>query len=810
MKKSVCIVLIIGKDNTLIKENIDSLNDIDFINELIIINNSSSMEKLNNLFPKKLTFEIKFLNLENNNNIVEGINNALRNSNSAYSLVLNDYQNLHSQALLNIVNFFDQNNSTKIICTNSIYTDIKGNFLSLYPVGNKDNYSDEKNYLKPFNNSAVVFRNKIFRIIGEFDTKLSYHFISEYIMRCLKFNSKFVRFESCILSKSVVTNHSTIDGFVDLKSAFEFLSINNKFKNKKTSYIEKKISQLIYKKDYREINKIIKNKQLLNITREKIESLFKSVNYEFQHGDKYKIIAEDKPKQLKLILNSRWDLQNNNLHLQDNERKLCCWLIKHGFNEYPALLNNEDSKETIDWLYEKHSKDSISRLYRAIWDSSKFFRKIFRTNNSLKLFDLFIKLFWNFLPYKLPNKKKYKFFRKIKFHISKFKNFDQPKKGVNLIGYAKHALGIGEDLRSTAFAIKSMQLETAIINFSPGSFKGREEKTLKKLIQKKHSYKTTILCLTAEETLRYVMREGSKNLKGKYVIGYWPWELPKWPKSWLFALDYVNEIWVSSKHIKDAISIETDKPIKIMPLCVDQEGFQLRQENNKEREQNRKKFNLDLNSIYICYSFDQNSYIDRKNPLDAFRAFQIAFPPYPANLMDKNVKLIIKTFPNKNISWEWQYLKEMTKFDERVEIVEMNMNRIELMQFYGCCDIFLSLHRAEGYGRCLAEALQLGLDLIATDWSGNKDFCKGSLYHPVPYELMPVKPFEYPYWQEQFWAEPDINEAAKILIKVVSKRKREGIPNQEISKEYQRYFSAKTCGERYKKRLEELNLFNAN
>ena len=138
------------------------------------------------------------------------------------------------------------------------------------------------------------------------------------------------------------------------------------------------------------------------------------------------------------------------------------------------------------------------------------------------------------------------------------------------------------------------------------------------------------------------------------------------------------------------------------------------------------------------------------------------------------------------------------------------MNRIELMQFYGCCDIFLSLHRAEGYGRCLAEALQLGLDLIATDWSGNKDFCKGSLYHPVPYELMPVKPFEYPYWQEQFWAEPDIKEAAKILIKVVSRRKREGIPNQEISKEYQRYFSAKTCGERYKKRLEELNLFNAN
>ena len=60
-------------------------------------------------------------------------------------------------------------------------------------------------------------------------------------------------------------------------------------------------------------------------------------------------------------------------------------------------------------------------------------------------------------------------------------------------------------------------------------------------------------------------------------------------------------------------------------------------------------------------------------------------------------------------------------------------------------------------------------------------FCKGSLYHPVPYELMPVKPGNI-LWQEQFWAEPDIKEAAKILTKVVSRRKREGIPNQEISK----------------------------
>tara|TARA_Y100001978_G_C23547759_1_gene362944 strand:- start:71 stop:814 length:744 start_codon:yes stop_codon:yes gene_type:complete len=247
-----------------------------------------------------------------------------------------------------------------------------------------------------------------------------------------------------------------------------------------------------------------------------------------------------------------------------------------------------------------------------------------------------------------------------------------------------------------------------------------------------------------------------------------------------------------------------------MPLCVDQEGFKIRQQSYEERLVNRKKFNLNLNTTYICYSFDQDSYIDRKNPLDALRSFHMAFPPYPGNIVNNNVRLIFKTYPKKEMSWEWQFLREMSRFDPRVEIVEKNMSRIELLNFYGCCDIFLSLHKAEGYGRCLAEALQLGLDLIATDWSGNTDFCHGSLYYPVPYKLKPLKPFEYPHWQGQFWAEPDITSSAKILKKVVKKRVSEGLPNVEISKKYQIYFSAVKCGNRYKKRLKDLGLINDN
>ena len=134
------------------------------------------------------------------------------------------------------------------------------------------------------------------------------------------------------------------------------------------------------------------------------------------------------------------------------------------------------------------------------------------------------------------------------------------------------------------------------------------------------------------------------------------------------------------------------------------------------------------------------------------------------------------------------------------------MSRLNLLKLYGCCDVFLSLHKAEGYGRCLGEALQLGLDLVATNWSGNVDFCKGPLFHPIKYKLKPLKPYSYPHWANQFWAEPDIYKASKLLRDVINKRNIYGLPDKKFSEEYKKYFSSNNCGNRYKKRINEINL----
>ena len=815
MNKSVCIILIANSNIELIKKTLLKLKKIKYINELFIISNSILIKDIQNLINENKSIASNKIEIKSHLNTVEGVNFCFNKSEASYGLVLNEGDYLDDSVLLRLLNIFDEDIHTKIIYTNSIFTTKSDAFISYYPADNLEKLSQPDSYLKPIINSSVLLRIDIFNEIGFFDTNLKYHFMFEYINRCLKYNkehfytNKYIRYHSDFLSYSTLNSFFEIDGLNDYKIAIEFLDLHKEINNINTNYIEKRILQLIYKKNYSKVIKEVSNNLISINTKEKIQLLFSKIDDDKKDIQNYEI-ESGKPQQLQIILNTRADLKNLYFHLEKFERQFCCWLLNHGFKEYPNLLNYSDSKDTIDWLKSKNDKDYISRINRAIWDSNKTFQIIFRTKNSIKLFNFLINLFWIFLPFKLPKfNKKYNFsFRKIL--KLKRKAFKTSRQGINLIGYAKHALGIGEDLRSTVYALNSMKINTAIINFQPGLDKSREENTLENRIQKEHLYKTTIICMTAEETIRYVMNEGIRNLKGKYVIGYWPWELTKWPKSWIWAFDFVNEIWVSSNYIKECVAKETDKPVKVMPLCVDQEGFKIIQQTHEERIINRKIFNLNLNAIYICYSFDQNSYIDRKNPLDALRSFQIAFPPYPSNLVNNNVRLIIKTYPHKNTSWEWKFLKEISKYDPRVEIVEKNMSRVELINFYGCCDIFLSLHRAEGYGRCLAEALQLGLDLIATDWSGNKDFCDGVLYHAVPYKLIPLKPLEYPYWQGQFWAEPDLYSAAKILKEVVSKRIKEGLPNKEISLKYQRYFSAIKCGKRYKKRIEDLGLINKN
>ena len=817
INKGLSIFLLESKDSDYLEKRLENIINLQEVDEVFVITNKNKKSDYKNLQEKYFDQNIFFV--FENLSIIEILNKLIFDLKNEFFIILGENEIFYQKNLCFLIEKYLNDNEINMICSNSILKDPYDNFLGFCETLLPFRFLENVNHITEITLGSFLFRKRLFEKIGFFNKKYSKNYLLEFIIRAFKSDFKSIRYASEVnilkyiyennLNKSI--NFESNIELLEIKTShdFELDSISRRIINSLKSLDDNEIKSILDKNNYSEstINKV-------NLLREELNNSLKDLDdSEF---------LRTLPNDLKIILYSRLDLQKQGFNLSLNERKFCQWLIKFGFKEYPPLRNNNSRDSALSWLRSNSNGETISRMYLAIFDSNKIFRKIFKLVKFRNLRIIFIRFLWPFLPYNLPsynfyNGFNYKFpFLKNLFKKSKSinslnsrSNLYCPKEGVNLIGYAKHALGIGEDLRSTFFALDEVEISTSIINFPPGAFKGREENSLRNKIKNVHLYKTTILCLTAEESLRYFMKIGTLEFKNRYIIGYWPWELPIWPKNWESAIEYVNEIWVSSNHIKNSLKYVTNKPVKLMPLCIDQPNFKIKQQTLKKRINERKRFNLEKNSIYLCFSFDQNSYIERKNPWDALKAFQMAFPPISQENFNNKVKLLIKTFPNKNSSYEWEKLKRIAELDPRIIIIEKNMTRPDLLDLYGCCDIFISLHRAEGYGRCLAEALQLGLDLVATNWSGNTDFCNGPLYHPVPFKIENIKPFDYPYWQNQYWAQPDLIKAATILKKVVKKRIEKGLPAIEISKNYQNYFSAKTCGLRYKKRLEELKLISA-
>ena len=446
------------------------------------------------------------------------------------------------------------------------------------------------------------------------------------------------------------------------------------------------------------------------------------------HAMAEQVIRCSLPEILQLMLIARPDLRRLQFDKSEKERTFCQWLLANGTNEYQEIFDCTQTLSSLyDWLLKSNKNNSLCRIVQAIWDNHPDHQKIFKGKKRKRSYQQWLKNNWDSLNLGLPGysaiferRKRRKILRWIKNKIHQKQNPERKRQGINLVGYATYALGIGEDLRTCFHAFQAQEIETKIIDFKPGGdLLGRRELSLEQQIEARRDiedFKTTLICLTAEETIRWAMSRNYCNKADEsYTIGYWPWELPNWPKNMLKAVDIVDEIWVSSKYIAQDLKKQTKKPIKVMPLCAEPPGFEVKPLSKHEREQTRALFNLAQESTLFCFSFDLSSYIARKNPWGCVKAFHTAFPPQLANGDRDDVGLVIKTFAPKTPNSDWEQLKELCKLDRRIRLMESNLTRYQLLQLYGCCDGFLSMHRAEGFGRGMAEALQLGLDVVATD-----------------------------------------------------------------------------------------------
>lgn len=324
--------------------------------------------------------------------------------------------------------------------------------------------------------------------------------------------------------------------------------------------------------------------------------------------------------------------------------------------------------------------------------------------------------------------------------------------GINLIGYARGEFGVAEILRRHAYTLHDGGVPFVVRNFDIGVASRQSDRSMDVFLAEECRYGVNLFCINADQMAIAHRQLGNAVFAGRYNIACWFWELEKFPAHWHDAIEVVDEIWVSSPFVRDAIAASTHKPVHIVPVAL--------QVHLPERY-SRSGFGLHEGAFLCLFSFDFNSFAVRKNAEGTIAAFRRAFSDDR-----RDVRLLIKTTNGDRFPDALQRLIDSVGGDDRIEVRDGFLERREMWALQACCDCYVSLHRSEGLGLGMAECMLLGKPVVATAYSGNLAFMDADNSCLVGYSLVPVVEGEYPAWQGQHWAEPDIDEAALHLRKL--------------------------------------------
>lgn len=279
---------------------------------------------------------------------------------------------------------------------------------------------------------------------------------------------------------------------------------------------------------------------------------------------------------------------------------------------------------------------------------------------------------------------------------------------------------------------------------------------------------------------------------GAYNIVYPMWELSRYPEPWARQLERFDEVWAPSAFVRDALVSAVNRPVVHMPVAchVQLDSFL-----------GRRDFGLPETAYCFLFFFDNRSYQARKNPeavIDAFEAMQERVP-------DADAVLVIKVNGAEQNLAGFEALRERAaRLRHQVRFMPQQMTDNEVKNLVRCCDAFVSLHRSEGFGLGMAEAMCLERAVIATAYSGNMDFCEADTVRLVPYTLVPVPVGAYPFSDGQVWAEPDVRAAADHMAELVMSPESGRVLGRRAALALRARCGLRHTGLRYRDRLMEI------
>lgn len=367
-------------------------------------------------------------------------------------------------------------------------------------------------------------------------------------------------------------------------------------------------------------------------------------------------------------------------------------------------------------------------------------------------------------------------------------NFALP--GANLIGYVFSELGMGEHVRMSAASFSTTDIDFGVLNFDYGVSSRKKAILRHGALESTNLYRANIFHINADQMIHVYAKLGEGFFSDRLNISYPFWELSKFPMEWTPFLKVMDEVWAPTRFIQDSISNALGKPVHYMPVSI---------ELPLVVNRGRQCFGIPEGAFTFLATFDFFSYIHRKNPWAAVRAFMLAFPR-----QDVNVCLVIKVMNADESNDDWKELRNLASRDRRIILVNKIMTIDELLSLKRACDCYVSLHRAEGLGRGPMEAMLLGKPTILTNYSGSADYARNDNSCLVNYSLIPIQEGQYVHFLDQVWADPDIEHAAwhmKNLANDIDMAKSLGGKAQKFIADN---FSPARCGATYSRRLREL------
>jgi glycosyltransferase involved in cell wall biosynthesis len=240
-----------------------------------------------------------------------------------------------------------------------------------------------------------------------------------------------------------------------------------------------------------------------------------------------------------------------------------------------------------------------------------------------------------------------------------------------------------------------------------------------------------------------------------YRVGYWYWEFPEVPAAWIrHARDY-DEAWAPSRFIENAFRAAFDIPVHYLPAghAIDFEPLP------------RRAFDLPDDRYLFLFVYDPGSGADRKNAEALIDAYRLAVRP------DDRAQLVLKTTRGHDYPGRMHALARRADGLD-VRFLDCTLSRSRTLALINAADCYVSLHRSEGSGLSIAEAMMMGKPAIATGYSGNMDFMTPDNSLLVGYRPVALEHDQPPYRAGWTWAEPDIEHAAAHMRTVLDERER--------------------------------------